>query len=571
MKTLRIFVALNGLGFLFLGTAMALYPYPVQVHFYIPVHEIPLLRAVGVVLGAYGLMLLTMARLSLLSGHRRVALQLSITNLLIAGIAGLPIAKQGHAAGIGLVLLSLSLTVVLAWIAGQSIGTDEIVEALPIPEEVRRSWLRQIGEAAIQEERNRLARDLHDSIKQQLFTVNVSTAAAQELWEQDPERAKAALIDVRRSAREAMVEMQALLHQLQPQALASAGLIEALRKQCEALGYRTGAEVLFELGEAIPDDRLQPGAQEALFRIAQEALSNVARHARARRVRVCLGREGDVALLQVADNGQGFDRKEARAGTGLRSLRERAESLRGNLEIDSAPGAGTAVLVRIPLTSPPAAQAKIEPATLQEWRRYFLLSMLAAFWLPHPIVLPAPRFSPALFIVSLLMSAIEWSRRARQPAESSPGSQPASIAGLQYIGRRDSALAFFLAAGWASELWRFGKVASVWTIVWLAIVLLCLGMTAVELVRVHRVSEVRPRWWRLSLLRPTPAKLIFFASLGCILAFEVGTLWLGSYYNPKIWARLSPLSSVDIGFRAAGVIILLYLHSRRPRSEGASG
>jgi signal transduction histidine kinase len=213
-------------------------------------------------------------------------------------------------------------------------------------------WLRQVSEAAAQEERNRLARDLHDSIKQQLFSINVGTATAQERWERDPDGARKALADVRRSAREALVEMQAMLHQLRPEALGTAGLIEALREQCEALGYRTGAEVTLELGEPLPDELLPPGAQEALFRIAQEMLSNVARHARARTVKLWLGRLAGEAMLRIQDDGQGFD-PAAVSGMGLRNLQERAASLHGTLEVVSSPGAGTGLTVRIPLVSPP--------------------------------------------------------------------------------------------------------------------------------------------------------------------------------------------------------------------------
>lgn len=214
------------------------------------------------------------------------------------------------------------------------------------------------GESAAQQERRRLARDLHDSIKQQLFSIKLSSAAAEERWESDPGGARAALVDVRRSAHAAMVEMQAMLSQLRPEPLATAGLVEALREQCEALGYRSGIPVRFEIGDLPPDDRLPDSTRENLFRIAQEALSNVARHARAREVEVRLGKvEQDGApalLLQVRDDGQGFDAAGQSAGMGLRNMRERLEAVHGTLEIRSAPGEGTKVRARAPLTTPEA-------------------------------------------------------------------------------------------------------------------------------------------------------------------------------------------------------------------------
>ncbi|HEX5720403.1 MAG TPA: histidine kinase [Thermoanaerobaculia bacterium] len=214
------------------------------------------------------------------------------------------------------------------------------------------------GESAAQQERKRLARDLHDSIKQQLFSIKLSSAAAEERWESDPGGARAALADVRRSAHAAMVEMQAMLSQLRPEPLATAGLVEALREQCEALGYRSGIPVRFEIGDLPPDDRLPDSTRENLFRIAQEALSNVAHHARARTVEVRLEKtEQDGApalLLQVRDDGQGFDPAGQSAGMGLRNMRERLEAVNGRLEVRSAPGEGTEVRACTPLTPPKA-------------------------------------------------------------------------------------------------------------------------------------------------------------------------------------------------------------------------
>lgn len=129
-------------------------------------------------------------------------------------------------------------------------------------EALRQRWVRQLSEAAAQQERNRLARDLHDSIKQQIFSVSVAAATAQTRWESDPEGARRAIADVRGAAREAMAEMEAMLQHLRPAPLENSGLIEALRKQCEALQYRSGATVTAEFGE-LPDNAiLLPGTQE---------------------------------------------------------------------------------------------------------------------------------------------------------------------------------------------------------------------------------------------------------------------------------------------------------------------
>jgi signal transduction histidine kinase len=209
--------------------------------------------------------------------------------------------------------------------------------------------VRQVSEAAIQEERNRMARDLHDSIKQQIFSMSMSAATAEARWEHDPAGARAVLADIRENAREAQVEMEALLQQLRPAPLETMGLVEALRVQVEAFGYRSGAAVSVDLGDLPPDARLPPGTQDTLFRVAQEILANVARHARPRTVAVRLYQQRDALLFEVQDDGLGFDAATVRGGMGLANVRDRVRELRGNVGVDSAPGAGTTVRVSVPI------------------------------------------------------------------------------------------------------------------------------------------------------------------------------------------------------------------------------
>lgn len=215
--------------------------------------------------------------------------------------------------------------------------------------EQRDHLLRQVSEAAALEERNRLARELHDSIKQQLFGISVSAAAIRARWGESLHSASESLDDIQRSAQEAQVEMQALLQQLRPAALDTAGLVEALRTQCQAVSYRTGAQITVEIGNLPPDDRLPPGTQETLFRIAQEALANIARHARARNISLSLYQQDNDLVMEIRDNGQGFDLTTAHGGMGLSNMRERAQTSGGSIEIESRVGHGTTLLVRIPL------------------------------------------------------------------------------------------------------------------------------------------------------------------------------------------------------------------------------
>jgi signal transduction histidine kinase len=220
----------------------------------------------------------------------------------------------------------------------------------------------QIGEAAAQEERSRLARDLHDSIKQQIFSINISAAAVQARWEHDPAGAQKALADVRQSAQEAMVEMRAMLQQLAPAPLEKVGLTQALRDQCEALEYRSGAVVRCEIGALPEESRLPPGSQEALFRIAQEALTNIARHARAKTVSLRLEMTEDGAEMEIKDDGQGFERGTEHVGMGLMNMEARARGVGGTLDLLSAPAAGTQIQVHVPFVQIPLAQLEDEPA-----------------------------------------------------------------------------------------------------------------------------------------------------------------------------------------------------------------
>lgn len=218
-------------------------------------------------------------------------------------------------------------------------------------ENLRERWKHEISAAAVQQERIRLARDLHDSIKQQIFTIGVSAAAAQARWESDPSGARTALEDVRGSAHEAMVEMEAMLQHLRPAPLETVGLAEALRKQCEALKYRTGAQVVVEFADLPENERLRPGTQESVFRITQEALANVARHARAAnvQVRLCSDGKNESMILQVQDDGQGFTPSSAKEGMGMANIRARTREIGGQLNLWSEPGGGTKLDVRIPL------------------------------------------------------------------------------------------------------------------------------------------------------------------------------------------------------------------------------
>jgi signal transduction histidine kinase len=203
-------------------------------------------------------------------------------------------------------------------------------------------------ELSIVEERNRIARELHDAVAQKLFSLRLTADAAATLLERDPARAANELATLRTLAAAAVDELRGVVIGLRPPDLAGDGLDLALRKQVELLDRVHEPRVRYA-SEAVP--RLASAREEAVYRVAQEALHNALRHARPSRVDVRLaGRNGSV-VLEVADDGQGFDIAVADAASrrlGLASMRERARSAGGRLAVTSRPSAGTTVRLEVP-------------------------------------------------------------------------------------------------------------------------------------------------------------------------------------------------------------------------------
>ncbi|HLZ71415.1 MAG TPA: GAF domain-containing protein [Dehalococcoidia bacterium] len=212
------------------------------------------------------------------------------------------------------------------------------------------------GEKAALEERTRLAQDLHDSVTQTVFSLGMLSRAAQAQHEQRSAKLGETLDRVATLAREALVEMRALLFELRPTSLSEEGLVGALAKLVEAVQTRTNLAISYRATEAL---RLSPDIELAVFRIVQEALSNAAKHAQASEVAVELAMDESGLRVSVADNGGGFDpgapvvpsADGARGGQGMRSMRERATAVGLHLRVESAPGEGTRVIVQLPAVS----------------------------------------------------------------------------------------------------------------------------------------------------------------------------------------------------------------------------
>jgi PAS domain S-box-containing protein len=200
------------------------------------------------------------------------------------------------------------------------------------------------------EERQRLARDLHDSVSQAVYGIALGARSAKELLSKDPAQVQEPLEYVLRLSEAALAEMRALIFELRPEALEREGLSGALKHHTAVLRARYGIAVEESLsGEPVTTWE----SKQALYRIAQEALHNAGRHARATRVRVVLSQDDSQVLLEIEDNGVGFDSQSAFPGHfGLNTMRERATDLGGRLDIESRPGTGTLVRVVIPVGQP---------------------------------------------------------------------------------------------------------------------------------------------------------------------------------------------------------------------------
>jgi signal transduction histidine kinase len=196
------------------------------------------------------------------------------------------------------------------------------------------------------QERQRLARELHDSVSQSLYAIVLDIATAQQIGGADPARLEAILRDAQALAEAGLAEMRALIFELRPEFLRQEGLVVALQRQVAAVRARYQLSITVE---ATSEPEAVPAVKEALYRVGQEALNNIAKHASAKAVVITLeAREGEL-VLRVRDDGRGFDAAKSFPGhLGLRSMRERAASVGGDIVISSSPGQGTEVTLRVP-------------------------------------------------------------------------------------------------------------------------------------------------------------------------------------------------------------------------------
>jgi signal transduction histidine kinase len=292
----------------------------------------------------------------------------------VAGVAGIAMLPTVVSGGVAELLADRTALFNLLASVGLGLAVTAIIEALDAQSEQQRATITELEEAraeierlaaqaasqgrqaGVLAERQRLAHEIHDTLAQGLTSIVVQLEAAEQALDHDPATAAIHLDRARRTARDSLGEARRTLEDLRPEPLDRGELVDALRTVAER--WRDAQPPGVEASVAVDGEaaRLSRAVDAALLRVTQEALANVARHARAQRVAITLSYLDDAVLLDVQDDGVGFDAADAvtggldvsQGGYGLHAMRERMALLGGRLIVESRPGDGTTVAACVP-------------------------------------------------------------------------------------------------------------------------------------------------------------------------------------------------------------------------------
>ncbi|MEV7081860.1 sensor histidine kinase [Streptomyces sp. NPDC093516] len=234
----------------------------------------------------------------------------------------------------------------------------------------REQWARERAERAeaarrrADEERLRIARELHDVLAHSISVINVQAGVGLALLDTDPEQARSALTTIKAKSKEALGEVRQVLDTLRAPGAAPRAPAPGLDRLPELVDQAASAGLTVEVEGRPP--QLAPGTDLAAFRILQEALTNVVRHSGSRHARVCLAHDGDALRLRVDDDGPATGAEAGGSGNGLAGMRERAAALGGTIEAGPRPDGGFRVLAVLPLGPPPAVDGA--PGTMSGGR-----------------------------------------------------------------------------------------------------------------------------------------------------------------------------------------------------------
>ena len=275
----------------------------------------------------------------------------------VAACAGLLI-SYGWLKGLGFVLTYAAMFVFVTFVCLMTLQAEQAQkESQALLAELRsahrklQEYASQVEELAGAQERDRLARELHDSVTQTIFSMTLTAQAARILFDRDPSRVAAQLEHLQTLSQSALAEMRSLIQQLHASSIADEGLAAALRRHAGERQEKDGLKVELQISG---ERRLPLESEAALFRVVQEALNNVVKHAETRRALVVLRLDKDPISLSIEDAGKGFDpallqvlqtRSNTGSHFGLSGMAERVRALGGRLVVDSAPGKGTRIRV----------------------------------------------------------------------------------------------------------------------------------------------------------------------------------------------------------------------------------
>jgi signal transduction histidine kinase len=210
-----------------------------------------------------------------------------------------------------------------------------------------------LEQLTISRERNRLARELHDTLAHTLSAINVQLNALDVLWDSSPDAAREKLKQTQELTRSGLNEARRALHALRASPIEELGLILSLQKAAQTAAERAGAELTITLPPQL--NNLPPDVEQQLYRVAEEALNNVVRHARARHIGLVLAQNGATLTLTIRDDGSGFDASQTPLDGhyGIAGMKERAALVNGTLNVQSETGRGTIVQMTVPLQEMP--------------------------------------------------------------------------------------------------------------------------------------------------------------------------------------------------------------------------
>ena len=223
--------------------------------------------------------------------------------------------------------------------------SDQLLDELQLAHRQLQEYAGQAEELATAKERNRLARELHDSVAQTLYGLTLQAEAASRILTAGRTGEVANyLAEIRDSAQQTLKETRLLIFELRPPLLEQEGLAAALRARLESVESRSGLKTQIKLKEV---GRLPGGIESGLYGISNEVLNNILKHSHASEITVSLEKQPGKIVLQISDNGIGFDLESHHGGLGLKGMRERAEQIGGELQVESG-GNGTQVSVEVP-------------------------------------------------------------------------------------------------------------------------------------------------------------------------------------------------------------------------------